>query len=57
MPPALLAGGRAFVGIDKRDQARKTFQQLVTDYPSSPEAGEARTELQKLAAASGAAEP
>ena len=57
MRPALLNSGRAFAGIDNRDRARESFQHLISDYPFSPEASEAKSELQKLEANPHASSP
>jgi TolA-binding protein len=41
----LLELGKAYQANGNRDEARKTFNQLVEEFPSSPYAPEARTEL------------
>jgi TolA-binding protein len=48
MPPALLGGARAFAGIDNLDRAKETFQRVIAEFPASPEAVDAKVELQKL---------
>jgi TolA-binding protein len=48
MPPALLGGARAFAGIDNLDRAKETYQRVIAEFPASPEATDARAELQKL---------
>lgn len=47
-PAALLRMGRLELGRGNRTQARTHFNALVQRYGRSPEAGEARTELQRM---------
>jgi len=47
-PAALLRIGRLELGRGNRTQARTRLNQVVQRFPRSPEAGEARTELQRL---------
>jgi tol-pal system protein YbgF len=47
-PAALLRIGRLELGRGNRTQARTRFNQIVQSYARSPEATEARTELQRL---------
>jgi TolA-binding protein len=44
----LIELGRAYVRKGNQEEARKTFNQLVEDHPTSPYSAEARTELQSL---------
>ena len=44
----LMELGRAYQAKGSRDDARKTFTQLVEQHPTSPYAGEARAELENL---------
>lgn len=48
---ALWLLGRAYVAVDMVDRARLTWQELVTKYPKSERAGDARTALAGLPAA------
>ena len=48
VPPALLGSARAYRRIDDPTRAKKTFNDLISSYPSSPEAALAATELRKL---------
>jgi tetratricopeptide (TPR) repeat protein len=48
VPPALLGSARAYRRIDDPTRAKKTFNDLVSSYPTSPEAALAATELRKL---------
>jgi len=45
---ALWLLGRAYVAVDMKDRARLSWQELVTKYPQSNKANEARAELAKL---------
>ncbi len=45
---ALWLLGRAYVAVDMRDRAKRTWQELVTKYPKSDRAGEARSALASL---------
>ncbi|HEX6040642.1 tol-pal system protein YbgF [Longimicrobium sp.] len=47
-PAALLRMGRLELGRGNRTEARARLNQIVQRYPRAPEAGEARTELQRL---------
>jgi outer membrane protein assembly factor BamD len=47
---ALWLLGRAYVAVDMTDRARLTWQELVTKYPKSDRAGDARTALAGLPA-------
>ena len=47
---ALLGSGQAFTGIDNRDKAKETFQQIINEDPASADAATAKAELQKLTA-------
>lgn len=44
----LMELGRAYQSKGSKDEARKTFSQLVEQHPTSPYAGEARAELENL---------
>jgi TolA-binding protein len=44
----LMELARAYVRKGNQEEARKTFNQLVEDHPTSPYSAEARTELQSL---------
>ena len=48
VPPALLGSARAYRRIDDPTRAKKTFNDLISSYPKSPEATLAATELRKL---------
>jgi tetratricopeptide (TPR) repeat protein len=48
VPPALLGSARAYRRIDDPTRAKKTFNDLISSYPGSPEAALAATELHKL---------
>ena len=48
MPPALLGSARAYRKLEDLERAKKTFTDLSTEFPKSPEATIAQTEMQKL---------
>ncbi len=48
MAPALLGSAVAYLKLDDKSRARESLQQLVTAYPNSREAAEAKDRLQKL---------
>ena len=48
MAPALLGSAIAYVGIDDRPRAKESLQQLISSYPDSREAAEAKDRLRKL---------
>jgi tetratricopeptide (TPR) repeat protein len=48
LPAAMLGSARAYRRIDDPSRAKKTFNELIAKYPSSPEAALASTELKKL---------
>ncbi len=48
MPEALLGSARGFRGLDDRERAKKSLQDLTTEYASSAQAEIARAELQKM---------
>ena len=48
---ALWLLGRAYVAVDMPDRARNAWQELVTKYPKSDRAGDARGALASLPAA------
>jgi tetratricopeptide (TPR) repeat protein len=48
MPAAMLGGARAMVHIEDLPDAQKTFNDLLEQYPSSPEAATAKSELKKI---------
>lgn len=50
MPPALLGSAGAYVGLEDISRAQAALKQLTETYPDSPEAADAKTRLQKLAA-------
>lgn len=50
-PEALLRAGECFAKARSPDQARKSFEELVRDYPDSPQAAKAREALAKPAGA------
>lgn len=47
VPKALWGAGQAYAKLKDSDNATKTFQELITAYPDTPEASLAKTELQK----------
>jgi TolA-binding protein len=42
--------GLAFLQMGNKSEARLAFQKVLNDYPSSPEAAQAREKLQALGA-------
>jgi tetratricopeptide (TPR) repeat protein len=48
MPQALLGSARAYAGVDDLPDAEKTFNELLSQYPNSPEAVTAKKELKKI---------
>ena len=48
MPQALLGSGRAYAGLADKENAEKTFNELISRFPSSAEAADAKNDLQKL---------
>ncbi len=48
MPAALLGSGRAYLGLEDKLRAGNAFNELVSAYPTAPEAAEARQQMQKL---------
>ena len=50
MPPAMLGSAGAYLGLDDGQRAQAALQEMMTAYPNSPEAAEAKDRLQKLAA-------
>ena len=48
MPLALLGSARAYLGLEDKARAETSLNELVSTYPTAPEAAEARQELQKL---------
>jgi hypothetical protein len=48
MPPALLGSARAYRGLDDVQGVRKSLDELVNEFPKSPQAEVARIELKKL---------
>jgi TolA-binding protein len=49
-PAAVLKIGLAFQQMGNKSEAKLAFQKVITDYPSSPEAAQAREKLQALGA-------
>jgi tol-pal system protein YbgF len=47
-PAAVLKIGLAFLKMGNKSEARVAFQKVIQDYPSSPEAGQAREQLRAL---------
>ena len=50
VPPALLKIGLTFMQMNNKSDARLFFQKVVNDFPSSPEAAQAREKLRTLGA-------
>ncbi len=50
VPPALLKIGLTFLQMNNKSDARLFFQKIVNDFPSSPEAAQAREKLRILGA-------
>lgn len=50
VPPALLKIGLTFLQMNNKRDARLFFQKVVNDFPSSPEAAQAREKLRTLGA-------
>ena len=50
MAPALLGSASAYLGVDDGQRAQNALKELIATYPSSPEASEAKSRLQRLAA-------
>lgn len=48
MPAAMLGSARAFRRLDDKTQARRTFTELIANFPKSAEASTAKKELEKL---------
>lgn len=48
VPQAMLGGAQAMIGLQDRKSAKDELEEVVKNYPSSPQAGVATTELQKL---------
>jgi len=48
VPEALLDSARAYRRLDDPERAKKTFNELMTDFPSSPQAALAATELKRF---------
>ena len=48
MPSALLGSGAALIGLDDKGRAVSTFGDLITRFPNSPEAADAKTRLKNL---------
>jgi TolA-binding protein len=44
----LLGSGRAYARLDDAARAKKSFNDLMTAYPQSPEAAVAKSELEKI---------
>ncbi len=49
VPQALLGSAKAYVGLEDLPQARNTLNELLKDYAASPQAAEARAELDRVA--------
>src|SRR5262249_24386058 len=49
LPPALVGSGKAFRGLDDLEHAKKSFADLITQFPKSSQVEIARVELKKLA--------
>ena len=47
-PAAVLKIGLAFQQMGNKSEAKLAFQKVINDYPSSPEAAQAREKLQAL---------
>ena len=47
-PAAVLKIGLAFLQMGNKSEAKLAFQKVLNDYPSSPEAAQAREKLQAL---------
>ena len=48
MPTALLGSAFAYLGLEDKRRAEETLNELLTTYPTAPEAADARQQLQKL---------
>jgi tetratricopeptide (TPR) repeat protein len=48
MPPSLLGAGRAYFQLDDFEHAKTTLNDLIKAYANTPEAAEAKTELEKI---------
>ena len=48
LPAALLGSARSLAGIEDVDSAKDRLQEIIDNYPASPEAVSARSELDKL---------
>jgi outer membrane protein assembly factor BamD (BamD/ComL family) len=48
VPQAMLGGARAMIGLQDRKAAKNELDDLVKNFPSSPQASAAQSELQKL---------
>ena len=48
MPSALLGSGVALVGLDDKGRAVNTFEDLLSHFPNSPEAADAKNRLKNL---------
>ena len=48
MPSALLGSGAALVGLDDKNRAVSTFEDLINHFPNSPEAADAKNRLKNL---------
>lgn len=49
LPGVLMASGKCFVHIEHLPDAEKAFNDIITQFPSSPEAAAAKAELKKIA--------
>jgi FimV-like protein len=48
MPAALYGSAEAYMGLGDKDKAREALQSVISQYPNSPQAAEAKTSLSKL---------
>jgi len=48
VPPALLGSSRAYVGLDDFTRAKRALDELLRDFPDSPEAAAAKSELPSI---------
>lgn len=48
MPVALLGAGRAYLRVDETENARDSFEKIISTYPNSTSAAAAKEELKKL---------
>lgn len=57
MPQAMLGSARAYFGLEDLTRAKATLDELLKDFGASPQAADAKTELEKIAKRAKALEP